>query len=59
MVDKLWGKGLFGFCLFCSSGEFSGSGDLGYLFFQRGASVKEMRSTSDDSMEGSVRIHMC
>ena len=56
---KIITKGLLGFCLFCSGGKFGGSGDFGYLFFQGGASVKESRSTSDNSMEGSVRVCTC
>ena len=47
---------MFRFCLFSSSGEFSGSSDFGYLFFQRGTSVEETGSTSDDSVKGSVRV---
>ena len=57
VVDKFWGKDLLRFRLFCSGGKVGGSGDLGYLFFQWGAFVKETRSTLDDLMEGSVCVH--
>ena len=50
---------MFGFCFFSSGGKFSGSGDLGYLFFQGGASVKETGSASDDSVEGPICISAC
>ena len=59
IVGKFQGEGLFGFCFFSGGGEFSGGGDLGYLFFQGRASVEEAGSTSDDSMESSVRIWVC
>ena len=58
-ISKFRGKGLFGFCFFSSSSKFGGGGDLGYLFFQGGISVKEMESTSDDLVEGPIRISMC
>ena len=31
IVGELWGKGLFGFCPFGGSSEFSGSGDFRYI----------------------------
>ena len=33
IVGEFWRKGLLGFCLFSSSGEFGSSDDFGYLFF--------------------------
>ena len=59
IVGEFQGKGLFRFCLFSSSSEFSGGGDLGYLFLQRRASVEEVGPPLDDLMEGSVRISTC
>ena len=56
IVGKFGGKGLFRFCLFGGSSKFSGSSDFGYLFFQRGTSVEEIGSTSDDSVKGSVCV---
>ena len=59
VVGEFWGKGLFRFCFFGGSSKFSGGGDLGYLFFQGRASIKEAGSTLDDSVESSVCIHAC
>ena len=59
VVGELWGKGLFRFCLLGGGSKFSGGSDLGYLFFQGRALVEEAGPTSDDSMEGSVRICTC
>ena len=56
IVGEFWGKDLLRFCLFSGDSKFSGGSDLGYLFFQGRALVEEAGSTSDDSMEGSVRI---
>ena len=56
IVGKFRGKGLLWFCLLGGSGEFSGGGNFGYLFFQRGTSVKKTGSTSDNPVEGSVCI---
>ena len=50
---------MFGFCFFSGSGKFYGSGDFGYLFFQRGALVEETGSASDDLVEGVVHISAC
>ena len=47
---------MFGFCFFSGGSEFSGGGDLGYLFFQGGIFVEEAGSTSDDSVKGSIRV---
>ena len=52
VVGEFWGEGLLWFCLLGGGGEFSGSGDFQYLFFQRGAFVKKTGSTSDNSVEG-------
>ena len=59
MVGEFWGKGLPGFCLFSSSGKFGGSGDLGYLFFQRRAFVEEAGSALDDLVESPICICSC
>ena len=49
---------MLGFHLFGGSGEFCGNGDLGDFLFQERPFVKEMRSTLNDSMKGSVATSM-
>ena len=56
VVGEFWGEGLLWFRLLGGGGEFSGSGDFRYLFFQRGTFVKKTGSTSDNPVEGSVCI---
>ena len=57
-VSEFGGKGLFRLCLFCGCSKFSGGGDLGYLFFQRGPLVEEVGSALNDLMESLVGVSM-